>query len=127
MVARRRRAGSHFHERGFTFIELLVAIAVLALLSTLLYGAFDGLERTRDGVSRISGRYHEGRSALRRMAHEIGSAYLSLHAPPDQSLVATRTAFIGTRETPVARLDFNSFSNYRFDKNSKESDQAEIS
>jgi general secretion pathway protein J len=127
--AARGRFRSHERSsaRGFTLLELLIAIAVLSLLCTLLYGAFDGLERTKEGVTRIAERYHEGRAALQRMAHEMGGAYLSLHAPPDQSLVATRTAFIGTRDTPAARIDFNSFSNRRFDKDSKESDQAEIS
>lgn len=121
----RRRAARN--TGGFTLIELLIAIAVLSLLCTLLYGAFDGLERTKEGVTRIADRYHEGRAALQRMAYEIGGAYLSLHAPPDQNLVTARTAFIGTRDTPAARIDFNSFSNRRFDKDSKESDQAEIS
>ena len=113
--------------RGFTLIELLIAVAVLAMISTLLYGAFDGLERTKEGVTRIADRYHQGRSALQRIAYELGGAYLSAHAPPDLNLVATRTAFVGTRETPAARVDFNSFSNRRFDKDAKESDQAEIS
>jgi general secretion pathway protein J len=113
--------------RGFTLLELLVAVAVLSLICTLLYGAFDGLERTKEGVTRIADRYHEGRAALQRMAYELGGAYLSLHAPPDQNLVASKTAFIGTRDTPAGRIDFNSFSNRRFDKDSKESDQAEIS
>jgi general secretion pathway protein J len=114
-------------QRGFTLIELLIAVAVLAMLSMLMYGAFDGLERTRDGVIRMSDRYHEGRAALQRIVNELSSAYISLHQPPDQNLVAVRTAFSGVRDTPAARVDFNSFSNRRFDKDAKESDQAEIS
>lgn len=119
----RRAAGA----AGFTLIELLIAIGVLSMLSMLLYGAFDGLGRTRTGVTRLGERYHEGRAALQRIAHELSAAYLSAHAPPDQSLVAVRTAFIGTDSSPAARVDFNSFSNRRYDKDSKESDQAEIS
>jgi general secretion pathway protein J len=122
-LQRMRRADA----RGFTLVELLIAVAVLALISTLLYGAFDGLQRTRDGVTRIADRYHQGRATLQRMAYEVGGAYLSAHAPPDLNTVAMRTAFIGTRDTPAARLDFNSFCNRRYDKDVKESDQAEIS
>ena len=114
-------------ERGFTLIELLIAIGVLAMISMLLYGAFDGLERTKEGVTRIADRYHQGRAALTRISHELAGAYLSAHAPPDPNLVAVRTAFIGVRDTPAARVDFNSFCNRRFDKDAKESDQAEIS
>jgi len=120
-----RRAARAAH--GFTLIELLVAIGVLSMLSLLLYGAFDGLERTRDGVTRLSDRYHEGRAALQRMAYELSSAYISAHAPPDQNLVAQRTAFIGTHDSPAARIDFDSFCYRRYDKDAKESDQAEVS
>jgi general secretion pathway protein J len=115
------------HERGFTLIELLIAVGVLAMLSMLMYGAFDGLERTRDGVIRMSDRYHEGRAALQRIVNELSSAYISAHQPPDQNLVAVRTAFIGTHDSPAARVDFNCFCYRRYDKDSKESDQAEIS
>jgi general secretion pathway protein J len=113
--------------RGFTLIELLIAVGVLAMVTMLLYGAFDGLERTKDGVTRLSDRYHQGRSALQRIAYEMSGAYISAHAPPDPNLVAVRTAFIGARDTPAARVDFNSFCNRRLDKDAKESDQAEIS
>jgi general secretion pathway protein J len=122
-----RRVQARARARGFTLIELLIAVGVLSMICMLLYGAFDGLQRTKDGVTRITDRYHEGRAALQRMAYELSGAYISAHAPPDQNLVAVRTAFIGVRDTPAARVDFNSFSNRRFDKDAKESDQAEIS
>jgi general secretion pathway protein J len=129
MKARRllQRLRARAHARGFTLIELLIAVGVLAMVSMLLYGAFDGLERTKAGVTRLTDRYHEGRSALQRVAYELSGAYISAHAPPDQNLVAVRTAFIGVRDTPAARVDFNCFCNRRFDKDAKESDQAEIS
>jgi len=113
--------------RGFTLVEVLIAVAILSLICTLLYGAFDGLQRSKEGVTRLADRYHEGRAALQRIAYELSAAYISAHAPPDLNLVTTKTAFIGTRDSPAARVDFNSFSNRRYDKDSKESDQAEIS
>lgn len=122
-----QRLRARARARGFTLIELLIAVGVLAMVSMLLYGAFDGLERTKAGVTRLADRYHEGRSALQRIAHELSGAYISAHAPPDQNLIAVRTAFIGVREMPAARVDFNCFCNRRFDKDAKESDQAEIS
>ena len=112
---------------GFTLVEVLISVAILSLICTLLYGAFDGLQRSKEGVTRLADRYHEGRAALQRIAYELSASYISAHMPPDLNLVTSKTAFIGTRDSPAARVDFNSFSNRRYDKDSKESDQAEIS
>jgi general secretion pathway protein J len=127
LARRYRRLAQRAEARGFTLIELLIAIAVLAMISMLLYGAFDGLERTKDGVTRLSDRYHQGRAALQRIAYELSSAYISAHAPPDPNLVAVRTAFIGAHESRADRVDFDCFCNRRLDRDAKESDQAEIS
>lgn len=113
--------------RGFTLVELMIAISVLAMISGLLYGAFNGLANTRAGVSRLANRFHEGRAAIRRISHELRGAYLSAHIPINQNLAVQATSFIGTRDRPTDRVDFNSFSHRRLDRNSKESDQAEIS
>jgi general secretion pathway protein J len=92
----------------------------------LIYSAFAGRRTSKEGVGRIDERYHEGREALRRISRELASAYISLHRPA-QSIMVLRTSFIGTRGSPADRVDFNAFANQRFDKNSHESDQAEIS
>ena len=105
-------------EAGFTLIELLIATGVLAAICVLIYTAFAGMRSSKEGVERIDDRYHEGREALRRISRELSSAYISLHRPIDLTLLVVKTAFVGTRGTPADRLDFNSFSNRRFDKNS---------
>jgi general secretion pathway protein J len=115
------------HARGFTLVELLVAVAILAAISSLIYGAFAGLKRSKEGIERVSDRYREGRLALEQISRDLQSAYLSLHAPIDQSLIVQKTAFRGSRGTPADRIDFNSFSHRRLDRDAHESDQAEIS
>lgn len=119
----RRRGAS----RGLTLVELLVAMAIMALLSVLIYGSIDGMRRSRQGVQRISDRYREGRLAMSRMARELQSAYLSEHLPLTPALQVVRTAFIGDPGTPADRIDFNSFAHRRLDRDSKESDQMEVS
>jgi general secretion pathway protein J len=114
-------------KRGFTLIELLVAISILAMVSVLIYSAFAAMRRSRDGLARIQDRYREGRLALEYIRRDLSGAYLSLHLPIDQRLLVQKTAFIGKRGTPTDRLDFNSFSNVRRDRDSHESDQVEIS
>jgi general secretion pathway protein J len=120
--------GSHVRAaRGFTLVELLVAIVVLSLISLLIYNAFASMKRSREGIERVDDRYREGRLAMTRMVRELQSAYISLHAPINNSLLIQKTAFVGTTGTPADRIDFNSFSNRRMDKNAHISDQCELS
>jgi general secretion pathway protein J len=108
-------------------IEVLVAISVLVFITMLLYGAFSGLQHSKEGISRINERYHEGRNAMRRITDELQTAYLSMNAPIDPQLLVVKTAFVGKQGSPGDRLDFNSFANRRFERDTHESDQAEIS
>lgn len=112
---------------GFTLIELLVAIAVLSMISVLIYSAFAGMRLSREGIQRVGDRYREGRLAMARISRELQSAYVSNHVPIDQSIAVVKTSFVGSRGTPADRVDFNAFANVRMDRNSHESDQAEIS
>lgn len=113
--------------RGFTLLELLVAISILAMVSVLIYGAFSAVRRTKEGLERVQDRYREGRMAMQRVSRELSSAYLSLHAPIDLSIAVQQTAFLGTRGNPADRIDFNTFANVRRDRDVAESDQAEVS
>ena len=117
----------HRFQRGLTLLEILVAIAILAMVSVLIYGAFDGMTRGKKGVGRVNQRYREGRLAIRRLAREIPSAFLSAHQPLNQSLIVRETLFVGENSTPADRLDFTSFSHRRFLRDTHESDQNELS
>jgi general secretion pathway protein J len=108
-------------------IEVMVAVAVLAMLSTIVYGAFDGLSRGKKGLGRVNDRYHQGRAAMTRIAAEISSAFLSMHQPLSQPQIRRRTIFKGTNGSPADRLDFTSFSHRRLVRDSHESDQNELS
>lgn len=109
-----------------TLIELLVAMSILAFIGVLVFSAMDGMRRSRAGVDRVTDRYREGRLAMSRIVRELQSAYLSVHAPIDDSLRVVDTAFVGEPGTPASRLSFNSFSHRRLTYNARESDQVEI-
>lgn len=113
--------------RGLTLLEILVAITIMAMVSILIYGAFDGVSRSKTGLARLNGRFQQGRSLMRRLAQEISSAYLSLHVPYNASLLASKTVFIAKEGSPADRLDMTTFSHLRVAANSKESDQNELS
>jgi general secretion pathway protein J len=122
-----KRAIHRTRSRGFTLVELLVAIVILSLISVLIYSAFSSMKRSREGLERVEDRYREGRLAMARMTRELQSAFISLHAPINAALLVEKTAFIGTSGTPADRIDFDSFANRRVDRNSHISDQCELS
>ncbi|MGK3989010.1 type II secretion system protein GspJ [Sorangium sp. So ce136] len=117
---RRRRSG------GLTLLEVLVSVAILALIGTLIYGAFDGMSRSRAGISRISDRYHQGRGAIARVSRELQEAFLSRHQPADKNIAVRLTAFAGQDSSPADRVDFTAFAHRRLLRNAHESDQCEI-
>ncbi|WP_438026269.1 type II secretion system protein GspJ [Sorangium sp. So ce233] len=122
-LARRRRRR---HAGGITLLEVLVSVGILALIGTLIYGAFDGMSRARSGISRMSDRYHQGRGAIARISRELQTAFLSRHQPTDKNIAVRLTAFTGEDSSPADRIDFTAFSHRRLLRNVHESDQCEI-
>jgi general secretion pathway protein J len=118
----RRRRGT----RGMTLLEVMVSIAILAMIAILLYGAFDSLSRGKKGEGIRTDRARQGRQAIARISRDVQSTFLSLHMPPNVALQTRVTAFIGTHQTPFDRLDFAAFAHQRFERDAKESDQAEV-
>lgn len=117
--------------RGMTLLEVLVSIAIVAMIGTLLYGAFHGMSRSQTNMSEVNDRHHQGRAALARMARELSAAFLSAHEPFGAQLgsqqLVRQTAFIGSDDRPADRLDFTSFSHRRLRADAHESDQNELS
>src|SRR3954452_76492 len=101
MTARAQRAWRRSGERGLTLLEVMVAVAILAMVSVLIYGAFDGLSRGKKSLGRVNDRYHQGRSPLSRMAMELSSAFLSAHQPLTEQQIRRPTIFSGTRGSPA--------------------------
>lgn len=126
-LGRKRSLEARRSRSGFTLIEVMIAVTVLALISGLLFTAFSSLQRSKEGVRRVSDRYREGRMAMARITRELESAYISKHRPLDESMTVVATMFKGQQDSPADRLDFNAFIHRRIDRDSHESDQAEVS
>ena len=125
---RAARGGRHalLRSDGLTLVEVLVALAVLAMIAVLLYGTFDSLNHQRKAEALRGDRARQGRQALLRMTREIQSAFLSMHNPANVALQTRVVAFIGQNSQPYDRIDFQAFAHRRVVANSRESDQAEI-
>jgi general secretion pathway protein J len=114
------------NKRGMTLLEILVSLGIMAMISLLIYGAFDSLSRGRRGEALRADRARQGRDAVERISRELQSAFMSMHTPQMQVLITRTTGFVGQNSSRFDRVDFTSFSHRRIGKEAKESDQAAV-
>jgi general secretion pathway protein J len=112
--------------RGMTLLEVMVAVAVLAAVSVLIHGVMTSLSKGKKGEAIRAERVHQGREAMLRIVRDLSAAYISMHTPAIQALLTERTAFVGRASAPYDRVDFTAFAHLRTEKDSHESDQAEV-
>jgi general secretion pathway protein J len=109
-----------------TLLEVMVALAVLSLIAVLIHGVIDSLTRGRKAEGERSERAHEGREAMARILRDLSAAYLSQQVPALPALQTNRTAFVGKSSPVFDRIDFTAFGHFRTERDSHESDQAEV-
>ena len=112
---------------GVTLVEVMVAMAIIAIVSTLLYTAFSQTAMNKRRIETDLDRQHEIRMGLERVARELSMAYVSIQVNPSPTLQAVRTCFIGKDDGAGSRIDFTSFSHRRLYRDAHESDQNELS
>jgi len=100
-------------EKGFTLVEILIAVAIVSLILTIIYGSYassiDTMNYTREKMDTFS----MARLTLSRMSDELTSSFIS----DDEHL-----KFVGEE----GKIDFISSSHERIFKDSKEYDLVEI-
>ncbi|MAQ14336.1 MAG: general secretion pathway protein GspJ [Sandaracinus sp.] len=112
---------------GVTLVEAMVAITILTIVSTLVWGAYDQTLRNKQRVEGNVDRNHQIFAALDRMQRELSMAFVSIHFNESPSLQTVRTCFIGKDHGERDRIDFTSFSHQRLIADAHESDQNELS
>jgi general secretion pathway protein J len=112
--------------RGMTLLEIMVSVAILAMVAILIYGAFDSMARGKKGEAMRADRAREGREAVLRITRELSSAFISMHNPANIALVTRATAFIGTSGGTYDRVDFAAFAHRRVERDSHQSDESEV-
>jgi general secretion pathway protein J len=113
--------------KGMTLIEVMVAVTILAIVTTLVYGAFTQTLRNKARIEAIADRSHVVRIAMERITRELSQAFVSVHVNPNPQLQGMLTCFHGFREGRGSRIDFTSFSHRRLYRDAHESDQNELS
>lgn len=117
---------SRARSRGLTLIEVMVAVAVMAGIAVMIHGVMVSLSNGKKGEAMRAERVHQGREAMQRIVRDLSAAYLSMHVPPIQALQTERTAFVGRSSADFDRIDFTAFAHMRTERDSHESDQAEV-
>jgi len=113
--------------KGMTLIEIMVAITILAIVSTVIFGGFSTTMRNKTRLEEMADRSHVIRVAMERMVAELAQAYVSIQVNPNPALQTMNTCFIGGRSGRGHRIDFTSFSHRRLYRDAHESDQNELS
>jgi general secretion pathway protein J len=105
-------------------IEVLVALAILAMMVVTVYSSFHGTAQGMQHTQRMQERYMMVRNALNTVANDVSMAYLSFNRPADE----TRhfTLFEGRDNFEADSLTFSALAHLRVRKDADESDQALI-
>jgi len=129
------------NQRGFTLIEVLVSIAILAFVMAAVWTAIGQLLDSKERVERRDAVFQEGRVALRKLTDDVQQAFLTpapaLSTATSEGGVAA-PAEVATRPRPISffigddsgerdTVRFTSLSNMRLFKNAKESEQCKVS
>ena len=109
--------------RGFTLLEVMIAVAVLAMIGALTWKSFDGAYDLKQRVEKAEDRDQTVRAALDRIAREVSMTFLSEHY--DRKRFRERPTFFKLKDgRGEADLFITSFAHERLHVDAKESDQA---
>jgi general secretion pathway protein J len=112
-------------EKGFTLIEVLLAIFIGSIVLTVLYSSFFQIIKAKDVAEGELDLYHEARVVFSKITEDFQSAYPRGEVF-NNSRIPTSTFFSGTKDGDNSRVTLTSLSR-RPTLNSIDSDQAEIS
>ncbi len=111
------------NRRGFTLLEVMIAVAVLAMIGALTWKSFDGAYDLKQRIEKAEDRDQTMRGALDRISREVSMAFLSEHY--DTRRFRERPTFFRLKDgRQEASLTFTSFAHQRLHVDAKESDQA---
>lgn len=120
--------------RGMTLIEVLVSVAVIAMIMVILWSSSGQLMNAKERVKQRDRAYQQMRGVLVKMEADLSSAFLSRSVPigtPEgmegAEIPGRMTTFFKGKDSDKGdELSLTTFSHLRLFKNSKESDQSQV-
>ncbi len=111
------------HRRGLTLIEIIVALALMALIGSISAATLSTSIQALDALETAGGSNRSARIVMRRISSALQLAYLT----PNKTAVNTyRTVFVGKDDGDEDQIWFATLGHHRKIRDSRESDQAEI-
>ncbi len=111
--------------RGFTLVEVLIAVAITAVVGAMALGAFARSAAARQAVEEQDERIGGARAALTRMSRDVTGAFVSDHF--DRARFRDRpTVFTGRDGGDRDTLRFATMAHVRGIRDARESDQSVV-
>ncbi len=101
---------NHLQTKGFTLIEIMVALAILVGMSLILFQSMDSLIDSGQEVVAMDEINQTGVLSLNKIYADLQSAFIKKTATTTNTANLIKYAFIGRAD----RLDFNAFAHYRY-------------
>lgn len=124
--------GGDVRRNGFTLLEVVVAIALLAVVMTLIYGAFSRSVDVTQETADASERVRQVQLITERLVDELSSAYWFPASTVSQGQ-AGQGLFVGTKgttpmdsENRLDRLVWTTFAHRRYLAESTQSDISQV-
>lgn len=103
---------------GFTLLEVMIAVGLVAVIAMLMYQSISITMKSRDRIARVEELNHSAQVMLTHIKADLSMAYLSNHVSPEDP--AFETLFDGREDGVV----MTTFSHERRRRGARESDQA---
>lgn len=106
---------------GFTMLEIIIAISILAAMVLTMTQITNGIVKTNDDVTALNDQRHSVVLALSKISDDIRMAFLvdKKYYGTDQCFF---TGFVGTSTS----LNFSTLSNVHYVKNRRDTDQIQV-
>lgn len=122
MTEQTLRAGSS-RRRGFTLIEVVVALGVMAIIGVMSFQALSGSLQARDFLEEEEAFVRSANTALSRVQRHLELAWLTSSTGAVNTF---QTVFVAKDGDELDQIWFNSLGHRRRHMNSRECDETEI-
>ena len=112
--------------RGLTLLEVLVSVAIVAVVMTAIYGAYASNVESIHIARQSSQVSQPARIIIDRISKDIESAYIGSHLPQEKPILGMVGEDLEIDGRPADKLDFNSLAHLPLGKSGFQTDLCEI-